>query len=69
MMYIAHLNSFQGFASHGLPFQLGPDVVISARARIGAGVRVSNSIVLDEVHVKVRRVGQKPRLRFGFEGY
>lgn len=33
--------------------QIGPNASISANARIGAGVRLVNCIVLDDVEIKV----------------
>lgn len=40
---------------HPPPLQIGPNVSIGAHARVGAGVRLSSCIVLDEVEIKVRR--------------
>lgn len=35
--------------------QIGPNVSISANARIGAGVRLVSCIILDDVEIKVIR--------------
>lgn len=37
--------------------QIGPNVSISANARIGAGVRLISCIILDDVEIKVCQIG------------
>lgn len=42
--------------------QIGPSVSISANVRVGAGVRLINCIILDDVEVQVRKQMLERRL-------